>query len=195
MRPPTLEEARAALTTRLGKATFAHSEAVAETAARLAREYGVDPDAARMAGLLHDWCKECGDEELLAAAALHGIDVTVADRARPRLLHARVAAAELRETFPGLPTEVVHAVEAHTFGDDHMDDLARVVYVADMIEPGRTHRGVHELRSSVGRVPLHELMLAACAMTMRHVIDSRRPLHPDSVGTWNALVLAEPRKA
>ena len=59
-------------------------------------------DVARLAGLLHDWCKEAGRDELLAAAQRLGIEITTVDRVRPSLLHGPVGAAELAESFPGL---------------------------------------------------------------------------------------------
>ncbi len=43
---------------RLGEAGAGHSERVAETAAQLASAYGLEPEPARLAGLLHDWDRE-----------------------------------------------------------------------------------------------------------------------------------------
>ena len=48
-------KAEDALALRLDANGYAHSVAVAETAAGLAAVYGVDGDAAYLAGLLHDW--------------------------------------------------------------------------------------------------------------------------------------------
>ncbi len=47
-----------ALAARLSDAAFAHSVRTAETAENLAAVYGVDPELARVAGLLHDWDRE-----------------------------------------------------------------------------------------------------------------------------------------
>ena len=188
MTAPSYEEARLALEARLGASALAHSDAVAREAASLAVSYGVDPASARMAGLLHDWCKESDDTGLIAAAERHGIALTEVDRARPYLLHARVGAAELSAAFPELPRDVVRAVGVHTLGDAQMSDLDCVVYIADMIEPRRAYAGVEELRSAAGSASLRELMLLACGRTLVHVIESRRPVHPDSVATWNALL-------
>jgi predicted HD superfamily hydrolase involved in NAD metabolism len=194
MSVPSYDTAREALRRRLGARALAHSDAVAEAAAHLAGVYGVDVPSARLAGLLHDWCKEADHGELVAAAGRLGVTVTDADLARPYLLHGPVGAAELAACFPGLPAEIVHAVRVHTFGDVEMVDLDRVVYIADMIEPKRGYRGIDELRRAVGDVSLAELMTLAYARSITHLVEKRKPLHPTTLAVWNRLVLTTSTK-
>jgi predicted HD superfamily hydrolase involved in NAD metabolism len=182
------ERALAALQQRLGAEGMRHSLGVAGTAARLAEVYGVDVESARLAGLLHDWSKDASASELFAAADAHGIAVTDVDRAVPYLLHAPVAAAELRTAMPDLDDAVLAAVAAHTYGAESMSSLDLIVYVADTIEPGRVHAGVETLRDAVGTVSLDELFMLAYASSLRHLVDSRRRIHPATVTLWNRLV-------
>lgn len=185
MNLPDHETAREALQHRLGDKALAHSDAVAEAAASLAEAYGVDVEMARLAGLLHDWCKETSKPELIEAAMEHGIHVTEVDVQRPYLLHGPVGAAELAVSFPGLPEQVLQAVRVHTFGAVEMSDLDRVVYIADMIEPRRGYHGVDELRATVGTVSLCELMTLAYARSVIHLVEKRKLLHPTTVSVWN----------
>jgi predicted HD superfamily hydrolase involved in NAD metabolism len=187
---PSYDTAHAALRLRLGDQGLAHSEGVADTAAKLAEAYGVDVPTARLAGLLHDWCKETGHAALVTEARRLGVPVTDIDLARPYLLHGPIAAAALAEAFPQLPADLLHAVKVHTFGSLQMNDLDRVVYIADMIEPGRRHHGVDELRSAVGTVPVADLMLLAYARSVSHIVHKRKPLHPTTIAVWNHLVLS-----
>ncbi len=182
------DSALAMLRQRLGEAGLAHSLGVAQTAAHLAETYGVDVEDARLAGLLHDWSKDAGPEELLATAETLGIPVTDVDRAVPYLLHAPVAASEIRSALPGVSDAVTSAVAAHTYGAETMEPLDMVVYVADTIEPGRSHAGVGALRDAVGEVSLEELFTRAYASSLRHLVDSRRRIHPATVSMWNRLV-------
>ena len=184
----SIAEAREAILHRLGPSAAQHSEAVAETAASLAERYGVDVESARLAGLLHDWAREDGDSKLLEDAIRAGMDVDSVEKAVPYLLHARIGAASLREEFPGISEGVVLAVARHTLGDVEMTDLDRVVYVADMIEPGRTYKGVEKLRAAVGEVSLTELFTRAYARSLRHIIRRRKRLHPAAVEVWNTIV-------
>ncbi|TDB39987.1 MAG: HD domain-containing protein [Actinobacteria bacterium] len=178
---------------RLGAEGMRHSLGVADTAARLAETYGVDVEPARLAGLLHDWAKDATASELLSAADDHGIPVTDVDRAVPYLLHAPVAAAELKAAMPDLDDQVLAAVAAHTYGAESMSPIDLIVYVADTIEPGRVHAGVETLRDAVGVVSLQELFMLAYASSLRHLVDSRRRIHPATVALWNRLVSEDPR--
>ena len=187
------ETALAALSDRLSARAVEHSVHVAETAGALAVTYGVDAQAANLAGLLHDWDRELGDEQLLVAADAAGIELTETDRAVPYLLHARTGAMSVGEVLPELEPEVLHAIEAHTVGAGEMSDLDKVVYVADMIAPGRDFPGVEELRGLVGEGTLHELYLRCYQLTLHHLVERERPLHPHTVAAWNALVAGDAR--
>jgi len=164
---------------------------VAETAGVLAVRYGVDEDSARLAGLLHDWDREQSSEQLFAAATSAAIEVSSADKTVPYLLHARTGASALRGTFPDLSDEVVTAVAHHTVGSVDMSDLDKVVYVADMIEPGRDYPGVEPLRELATSAGLPELFASAYQQSILHLISSRKRIHPDTVSVWNALVAGE----
>jgi predicted HD superfamily hydrolase involved in NAD metabolism len=181
-----------ALSERLSADSLAHSERTAETAVELAERYGVDPESARLAGLAHDWERDADGESLLSAAAALDLVVSEADRAVPYLLHSRVGAVELAAAFPELGDDVLHAVASHTCGGREMSDLAKVVYVADMIEECRDFPGVAELREAVDEVDLDELFARAYARSMLHLVGRRRFLHPVSVETWNAHAAGRP---
>jgi len=184
----TYNQASAALRARLGEAGAQHSERVAETAGDLASAYGLEPEPARLAGLLHDWDREQSSHALASAARDAGIELTEADVAVPYLLHARTAAVSLEQSLPGLPPAVVQAVSRHTLGAPDMSELDMVVYLADMIEPARTFPGVEELRDAVGTVPLGELFALGYQHSLAHLVSARRRIHPDTVAVWNSLV-------
>ncbi len=179
------EQAHAHLKARLSPVALGHSERVAATAAHLAALYGADVEAARLAGLLHDWHRETPADELVSRARRLGLDVTEVDEAVPYLLHGPVAQADLELEFPDLDNDVLSAVGAHTYGMPDMAPLAMLVYVADVIEPGRHQDGVDSLRSSAGVRPLGDLFAEAYAASLHHLIDRRRRIHPQTVTTWN----------
>lgn len=185
---PSFEHAREAVRARLSAAGAEHSEQVADAAASLAARYGGDPDQARLAGVLHDWHRETDPATLVARAREVGIEITQVDETAPHLLHAPVAAADLATVFPGIDEAVLAAVGAHTYGAPVMSALAKIVYIADMIEPGRTYGRVAELRRLAGEIPLDELFARAYSVSVRHVISKRRPLHPTTIAVYNAHV-------
>jgi predicted HD superfamily hydrolase involved in NAD metabolism len=193
MSPIAYDEALAAVDSRLGHKSTKHSQRAAKTAAALALVYGVDADAARLAGLLHDWNRETPAEELMAEALRAGLQLSDADVANPHLLHARTGAIAAREALPGLSDDVVQAISRHTIGAPDMAPLDMVVYLADMIEPHRDYVGVEELRAAVGAVSLAELFALGFEVSVRDLVDTRRLIHPDTVVVWNAVVAGDRR--
>lgn len=185
MTGPTYETLLAMLESRLSAEAVAHSVRVADTAAEMAVAYGMDPSDARIAGLLHDWDRETDGRVLLERAQRAGVPVTEADRSVPYLLHGPVAAAELSASVEGLAPEVLDAVRAHTYGAVEMSPLAKLVYVADVIEPRRKHSSASALREVVGAVTLDELFARAYVASLAHVVETRRVMHPATLEVYN----------
>ena len=193
MTSATYGDAIAALASRLSEDALAHCERVAETAAGLAVVYGADEEVARLAGLLHDWDRETAEGELLESARRGALPVTEAEASQPGLLHARTGAEALAREFPGISDDVLSAVARHTVGEAGMSDMDKIVYLADMLEPGRSFEGVDDLREGVGTVSLDELFSLAYQHSVLYLVRERKRIHPDTVAVWNAHVARETR--
>ena len=121
----------------LTKERYEHSLRVAETASRLCKKYGLDASRGYLAGIAHDMCKDMSDEKIAALAREDGKAITPLEAQKPSLLHGRAAALMLRRDFGVTDKDILQAVAVHTFGEEGMCSLSKVVYVADKIEPGR----------------------------------------------------------
>jgi predicted HD superfamily hydrolase involved in NAD metabolism len=126
-------------------------------------------------------------DELVRSAQAVG-DVHEVELAQPKLLHARTGAEGVRKAFPALPEPVYSAVEKHTIGSIEMSDLDKIVYLADMIEPGRDWPGVNELRRCASEVSLDQMFFIGYRMSLESLLRRRKRLHPDTVAVWNSLV-------
>ena len=186
-------DAMDAVKAHLGAGAAAHSRRVGDTAMALAVLYHVDPEMARLAGTLHDWDRERSADELLQTATTTAMPLSDAEKARPRLLHARTGAVAVQRALPGLPVEVADAVARHTVGSVDMTPLDMVVYLADMIEPQRDYPGVVQLREAVGAVSLEELFALGYQQSVMHLVSARKPIHPETVAVWNRFVAGGPR--
>lgn len=182
-----LEKAHALVAARLSDESAAHCERVARTAKDLAVRFGVDPADAELAGLMHDYARDEDDAGLLSSAAALDMPVTDFEREHPRLLHARLAAAEARRDLPSVGEAVLSAVAAHTVGALPMSDLDRVVYLADMLEPERDYPGVDALRAACASQPLAECFRLGYGRSVRHVLEKGRALHPISAAVGAAI--------
>ena len=160
-----------------------HSHRVAGEAAELARRFGAAPEAAVIAGLLHDYCRELTDAQTLAAAARYGLEVGPVEARRPRkILHGPVAAAELAEA--GLVAEIAGAIARHTTGGPGMSVLEKCLYLADFCEPAREFPGLDEVRA-LAQTSLGAAVAAVSRLSLLDLIGRGRGVVPDALALYN----------
>jgi predicted HD superfamily hydrolase involved in NAD metabolism len=120
---------------------YAHIVRVARTAERLAHAHGLDPQAARVAGMLHDLARLYPGERLLRECAERGLTIDAFERANPVVLHARLSAELARDDFGVADEAILSAIRKHTVAAAQMGPLDEIVYLADGLEPGREFAG------------------------------------------------------
>lgn len=103
----------------------------------LAQRHGLDAEAARTAGVLHDLARLFSAQRLLDECAARGMAIDAFERANPVVLHARLGAEMAREMFGVEDPAVLSAIAKHTVAAADMGPLDCVVYLADGLEPGR----------------------------------------------------------
>lgn len=186
--PDRFDEMRARLQQRVKPSRYLHSLGVSQTAEQLARIYGVSCEDAAVAGLLHDWDKARPFDELRRLAKKHKLAPKRVRKQMPSVLHALTAPYSLRREFPDLSDDVLRAIARHTCGAIDMSDLDKVVFIADIIEPGRTFSDVAPLREAVGEVSLDELFFMTYRSTLVYLLEDGLPVCPASIEAWNDLV-------
>ncbi|NLG87351.1 MAG: HD domain-containing protein [Firmicutes bacterium] len=181
-------EIKAKLKRSLTAHRYAHTLGVADAAVQLAQRYGGNEDKAYCAGLLHDCAKGLGNEELLQTALAFGIVRDDIERACPDLLHGPVGAMLAWKEFSIDDTEILTAVALHTLGAEKMGLLAKIIYIADYIEPNRSFPGVDDLRT-LAQQNLDQAVLRAMDSTITYVLQQSLPLHPQTVRARNSMLL------
>lgn len=116
---------------------FEHTLGVANTAKEMAETFGVNPNKAYFAGMLHDCAKNLSDEQLLQICAENNIEISEYEAKSPYLLHGKVGAHIARTKYGISDEEILSAIVWHTTGKPNMTDLEKIVFSADYIEPGR----------------------------------------------------------
>ena len=188
------DEMRAALQRRVKPSRYLHSMGVSQTAEQLARIYGADQTLAAVAGLLHDWDKALTPKQLKRKAKQLKLATKSVRKHATGVLHAWTAAATLRDEFPELPDEVLSAVAKHTCGALDMSDLDMIVFVADIIEPGRNFPDIEGLRSAVGEVCLEELFYRTYKANLMYLLSADMVVAPPSLDVYNAYSLSHARR-
>jgi len=142
---------------------------------------------AYLAGLLHDYAREVPNSELLELAVEHNLVQDSVELLQPNLLHGAVGAWMLQEQGIVEDEAVLNAIRWHTTGHPDMDQLARIIYIADYIEPERKFPGVEALRTIAHR-DLDLGVLAGLDHTISFLIQKNGFLHPLSVAARNRLL-------
>lgn len=169
---------------RLSRNRFKHSVQVAEAARDMAEQYGANIEKAYLTGLLHDYAKGISSADLLVIARENGLIESEIDVQVPDLLHAPVGAFLLKKELGITDEEVLHAVKYHTTGSPSMSSLDKIIYLADMIEPGRDFPGIERLKCLTLR-DLDQGMLYGLESTIRYCLDRARILHPRTIEARN----------
>ena len=151
-------------------------------AVRLAKHWGADEDEAREAAILHDITKKLSADEHYKILSSHNILVEKPSRAEEKLLHAKTAAVLALAEF-GSSNAVYNAILWHTTGKAGMEDLDKIIYLADYIEPNRDFKGVNELRR-LSYENLDEAMKMGLQMAVTDL--EERGIIPNSI-TYEAL--------
>ena len=166
--------------TMVSQSRYEHSVRVAETAEKLCRIHGLDPQRGYFAGIAHDICKEMKGELMISLATLDGEPVGKLEQVMPGLLHGRAAASVFKNDFSVEDEYILEAVCLHTFGAPGMGALAKVLYVADKIEPGRSHV-TEKYLERVFAMGLDEAMLFVLKENIEFLRDKGKKIAPASL--------------
>jgi len=185
----SIEEIKDKLREKLEPQHYEHSLRTAEAARDMARAFGVDVEKAYLAGLLHDYAKSMSNEQLFEVSKQCGIELGPIDTVVPHLLHAKIGAFLVELELGINDVEIIESIRKHTTGSSVMSKLDKIIYVADMIEPGRSFEGLDPLRK-MALDDLDEVFRAAYVRSLEYLVKMRRPIHPTTVEVWNNVVLS-----
>lgn len=159
----------------------AHSLRVAEEAESLARIHGEDTYRAYLAGLLHDCARDLPIEvleELLPPYLREEGNII------PEILHALAAPPFLERELHLRDFRVLRAIRWHATGCEWMSPLDKVVFVADLAEPGREFREAEEIRE-IARKDLRMGYILALRTKMMYLLATYGVICPESLRSWN----------
>ena len=184
----TIEEMRALLQQSLKSKRYEHSVRVYETALEMAEHYHADVKKVAVASLIHDCGRQISKEDSVAKAKELGIPVDPVEEAQPILLHAKLGVYYAIYKYGVSPDdrEVLDAIRYHSTGTADMTQTAKIVFLADLIEPGRDFEGVEALREASFQ-DLDKGMLLSYDNTIRYLLEDGLLIHPDAIAGYNQL--------
>ncbi len=167
---------------------FAHTMGVVDASESLALRYGCDVNKARIAALCHDCAKNLDLAELKKLCKKYKIRLDNVSKCEGRLLHAYVGAHLAKEEFGVADPEIFDAIYYHTTGKRDMSLLCKIIFLADMIEPGRRNLEFLDEIRRMAYIDLDRAIIMEFDSTIAYVIKMERLLHPDTIKARNYLI-------
>ena len=168
----------------------AHIARAQDVARELAPGHQVSPERAALGILAHDVARAMPGAQLLRCAAQFGLPVGLVDRRAPVLLHGPVGAEILRREEGLADTAALYqAVYWHTTAHPGLDNLGKVVFLADKLDPNKGKKYPYQPR--IRELAQENLDAAILEFLTRQLVDlAGRGLmvHPMLVKTRNALL-------
>jgi len=168
---------------------YEHSMRTAETADLLAEKHGENRKKAAVAGILHDIGRDIPKEDLIATARKH-FPIFAWEEAQPVVAHGKAGASLVKDELKIEDPEILEAIAYHTTGNPGMGNLAKIIFIADAIEPGRKH-----ITDSFYNRILHVSLDAAIFKILNRKLDYLEGKHTNvaenTVKLYNELALRE----
>lgn len=172
---------------KLSPPRYEHSLRVVDTALTMGAKYGLNHERVGLAALLHDYAKDMPVEELLELGRKEGLITDPVEELQPDLLHGPVGAF-LCERDLGIQDEgVLKAIRYHTTGNPQMSILEIIIFLADLLEPERTYKGIKKLRQLCEK-DIRAGLLRTFDESIEYIIRSGRLIHPRTVAARNWLL-------
>lgn len=172
------EEIKDILKIRLSKKRYTHSLNVSDAAVRLAERYGEDKEKCRLAGLVHDICKEIPNEEQLVMGKKSIIPLSSVEEKIPALYHAAAGAWYIEHVLHISDEDVLMAVRYHTAARAGMSKTEEIIYLADLISEDRSYKDVARMRK-LAFEDIDKAMLEALRFSISDVL-AKGSLIPES---------------
>ncbi|KGR72569.1 bis(5'-nucleosyl)-tetraphosphatase (symmetrical) YqeK [Streptococcus phocae subsp. salmonis] len=163
---------------------FKHVLGVEKAAIQLADHYGYDSVKAGLAALLHDYAKECSDQDFLKLIEKYHLPSELT-KWNNNIWHGMVGIYKIKEDLGLTDQAILRAIEIHTVGAAEMSILDKILYVADYIEEGRVFPMVDEARK-IAQLDLNKAVAYETANTIAYLASQAQPIHPQTIETYNA---------
>lgn len=152
-----------------------HTAGVVECAYKKARELNLDANKVITAATLHDCAKYLKTEDY-PEFKLDG------DVPQP-VVHAFLGAYIAEKVLKINDEDVINAIRYHTSGRAGMSTLEKLIFVADMIEEGRTYLGVDKLRSLYDK-DFDECFKECLKEETLHLLNKKEPIYKETLSAY-----------
>ncbi len=154
-----------------------HTADVVITALKKARELDLDQEKVRISATLHDSAK------YLDKNTVGGFEID-ADVPAP-VVHAFLGAFVAEKHLGITDSEIIDAIRYHTSGKAEMSTLGKLIFVADMIEEGRTYEGVEKLRDLYENADFETCFIECLKEEFVHLVNKKANIYYETINAIN----------
>ncbi|AOR22691.1 bis(5'-nucleosyl)-tetraphosphatase (symmetrical) YqeK [Clostridium taeniosporum] len=183
-----IEEIKLYLKENLKSSRYKHTLGVVETAKKLAEINNISVEKAEIAALAHDVAKNLSLEKMKSLIDKNNIELTDTERQNSNLWHSIIAPIEAKDKLKIHDEEILDAVRWHTTGKENMSVLTKIIYIADMIEPGRSFPGVEKIRQTTFQ-NLNEGVLLGLTESMKDLLNRNLIIDLNTIKARNYFLL------
>ena len=186
---PGIEELIAARVASLPEGLRQHIYRVQQIATELAVQHSLDEEKVSLGALAHDVARAMKPDQLLHTARTLGVNVHAVEEQVPVLLHGPVAAELLWREDGVQDQDIYDAVYWHSIARKGLGPTAKVVYLADKLDPQKASRYpfMAELRN-LAMKSLDGAMLDFLNRELISLLQSGSLVHPVSIEARNDLL-------
>ena len=183
----TIEEALA-IVKRKNEGRYPHILGTFEMATHLAKYYKEDLEKCQIAAILHDYAKNESFKTMKEIILKHGSPDKDYLSHSKNIYHAPVARYLVEQRFGISDPDILDAIESHVTGWPNMNNIAKIVFISDYIEKGRTHPSVVYCRYLSG-LSLDVAVVGICEHTLSylHSIQDTK-IHPLLTQTYQTFL-------
>ena len=166
-----------------------HVERSREVGRELAIRHGVDARQVDIGIAAHDLARAVRKPVLLQEAERLGLQVSFVDRHQPLLLHGPVAAGWLSSDEDYSGVAVLESVQFHTTGHPGMGEIAKIVFLADKLDPWKVERASFLRRvEEIAQTDPDAAILHYLDKTIERLVSDGQMVHPMAIDFRNDLI-------
>ena len=125
-------------------------------------------------------------------AEQYSVDIDEFENINPELIHGKLGAKMVEKELGIDDEDILNAICWHTTGRENMSMLEKIVYIADLTEPGRDFDNIEKLRT-LARKDIDSAMIMSLKGVMDFVKSRGFTLHPNSEKAYELLKKEEKR--
>lgn len=173
----------------LPKGVLLHTKRVEIIATELAETHGVDIEKVQVAALFHDLARAKHPDKLLKLAKQFGLTLESVEENAPILMHGPIGAEFAKRNYGVLDHDVIQAIQAHTTGSGNLGKVARIIFLADKLDPSKDKRyPFNPIVRDLASQHLERAILAFIDGDISRHLVAGRFIHPNTIEFRNDLI-------